>query len=213
MLSEWLLLPGPKPFRKTVKFSLFICFLSHQKIIITESFWELSWSISRLHLNSRADLCHMIWPKVMSCKASRPMDLLEYSMSISPDKHSGFFLVGERENNVCSSLTAICVGKHLNGELRNYSRFLVIHPISIFFGWNEENTNLSVFKHKCILLHEHNSNEYCKEFTCCEVGICDLVLSAISNFESVNVKYKAFFHLPVSKGKTYNPVLAFRPFI
>lgn len=145
MLSEWLFLPGPQPFRKTAKFSLFIYILSHLRTVMTKFFWELSWSISRLHLNSRADSCCMIWPKVVPCKASRPMDLLEYSITISPGKHSGFcpvgYLVGGRENNVHLDLTGVCFGKHLNVELRNYSTFLVIHPISTLYCWKEENSN------------------------------------------------------------------------
>lgn len=58
----------------------------------------------------------------MPCKASRPMDLLEDAMTVSPAKHSGLFpvhyWVGGRENNVHSGLTAVCFGKHLNVELR-----------------------------------------------------------------------------------------------
>lgn len=150
----------------------------------------------------------MIRPKVMPCKASRPMDLLEYSTTISPAKHSGFFpvgyWVGRRENNVHSGLTAICFGKHLNVEWRNYSRFLVIHPSSILCCWDEENTNLSVLKKNVShLLHEHNSNEYCKEFLWS--WHIWLSLECHTSFDSLNVKHKpscpAFFPPAWSKLK------------
>lgn len=162
MLSGWLTLPGPQPFLSTVKLGIKFGGFIYILRVIRELSWlspftELSWSISRMHLNSRADTCDMIWPKVLPYKASRPEDLLEYSTAVSPTEHWEFFpvvyLAEGRENNVHSGVVAVCFWEA--SECKNWEAIRSIHIYipSLFSVAEIKKLDTScVFKQKLIIL-------------------------------------------------------------